>query len=169
MDAFEIRRRLIGSFQRFTESFVEPADLHIREFLEDGSAQGRQWPALWISRSPSFATGGSVGDLVAEGLLHPAAAGVFRVKMGPDDPGTDPIVFHAYQRAAIQTAATGKPNAVLAGLRRRRIGADPHRGGLRRLVCRPAPAAAVLYPPGRRRPVPRYGWSGHATRTSCPG
>lgn len=89
MEAFEIHRRLIEDYRRFTGSFVDPADERVRDFLEHESAQRRQRPAPWLSLNPSFAAGGSVDELGAEGLLHPDAARVFRGKRDRDSPGTE--------------------------------------------------------------------------------
>lgn len=116
MDAFKVHRELIDDYRRFTEGFVGATDSRIREYLERQSAEGRQWPDPWLSLNPSFASGGSVDDLVSEQTLHPDAARVFRVKKDLADTGEDfPIVFHKHQRDAIETAATRKSYVLTTG------------------------------------------------------
>ena len=116
MDAFKVHRELIDDYRRFTEGFVGATDSRIREYLERQSAEGRQWPDPWLSLNPSFASGGSVDDLVREQTLHPDAARVFRVKKDLADTGaSSPIVFHKHQRDAIETAATRKSYVLTTG------------------------------------------------------
>jgi hypothetical protein len=73
MDAFRIHTALIDDYRRFTEGFVDIRDQRIRASVEQQSAQGAQWPDPWLSLNPSFTPGGSVDDLVRDGLLHPKA------------------------------------------------------------------------------------------------
>jgi len=116
LDAFKVHRGLIEDYRRFTEGFVGAADPKIRQYLEQQSAEGRQWPDPWLSLNPSFAPGGSVDELVREHTLHPDAARVFRVKKDLADTGeSTPIVFHKHQRDAIETAATRKSYVLTTG------------------------------------------------------
>jgi hypothetical protein len=71
MDVFEVHERVIADYRSFTSGFVEVRDRRIRAFVEEQFAAGVQWPDPWLSLNPSFATGGAVPELVAEGLLHP--------------------------------------------------------------------------------------------------
>lgn len=116
MDAFKVHRDLIDDYRRFTEGFVDAADTRIREFLDKQSSDGRQWPDPWLSLNPSFAPGGLVDELVADGTLHPDTARVFRAKTHEDDTGENsPIAFHKHQRDAIETAATRKSYVLTTG------------------------------------------------------
>lgn len=116
MDAFKVHRDLIEDYRRFTEGFVGAADPKIRQYLEQQSAEGRQWPDPWLSLNPAFAPGGSVDELVREHTLHPDAARVFRVKKDLADTGEhSPIIFHKHQRDAIESAATRKSYVLTTG------------------------------------------------------
>lgn len=116
MDAFKVHRDLIQDYRRFTEGFVGASDARISEFLEKQSADGRQWPDPWLSLNPAFAPGGSVDELVDQGILHPDSARIFRVKKNQTDSGASaPIVFHKHQRDAIQTAATRESYVLTTG------------------------------------------------------
>lgn len=122
MDAFEVHRRLIDDYRTFTEGFVDIHDPRIRVRVEAEGAQGAQWPAPWLSLNPSFESGGRVDDLVRERLpdrdqtlLHPECARIFRVKSGPDDPGTRPITLHRHQSDAVRVAKTGASYVLTTG------------------------------------------------------
>ena len=42
------------------------------------TAKGEYWPSPLIQLNPSFVGGGSIGELVEEGLLHPECSQIFR-------------------------------------------------------------------------------------------
>ena len=65
--------------------------------------------------APSFAPGGTPGELVGEGLLHSECERIFRVERSPDDTGRDPIVFHRHQRDAVEAAADGRSYVLTTG------------------------------------------------------
>ncbi len=118
MDVFGIRDGLVKDYADFTSSFVAPRDQRIQDKLTQSRAQGKQWPEPWVSLNPNFAPGGSVDELVAEGLLHPTSAKAFRIKI-PPRPGaeaeSEPIRFHRHQRQAIEAAATGSSYVLTTG------------------------------------------------------
>ena len=71
MDVFRVRDRLIEDYREFTGSFVDIHDKDIREHVAERMASGYQWPDPWLSLNPNFASGGTITELVAEGLLQP--------------------------------------------------------------------------------------------------
>src|SRR5450756_1638196 len=115
MDVFGVRDRLIEDYREFTGSFVDIHHKDIREHVAERMAQGYQWPDPWLSLNPSFASGGSVPELVAQGLLVPECERIFRRKSGPLDAGLDPIVLHQHQREAIEVAQSGKSYVLTTG------------------------------------------------------
>lgn len=72
MDIFEIRDQLVNDYQQFTDSFVQIKDARLNEFVQQQSRREGQWPEPWVGLNPTFKSGGSVTDLIAEGLLHPS-------------------------------------------------------------------------------------------------
>jgi superfamily II DNA/RNA helicase len=74
-----------------------------------------QWPDPWLSLNPSFETGGTIPELVTEGLLEAECERIFRVKEAPTDPGTRPLTLHRHQREAIETARSGKSYVLTTG------------------------------------------------------
>lgn len=115
MDVFEIRRRLVDDYRRYTTSFVDIRDPRIKEFVDSELDRGRQWPEPWISLNPSFASGGSVPELVAEGLLHPETERIFRTGKNSAGSAGEPITLHRHQRDAIIAARTGESYVLTTG------------------------------------------------------
>ncbi|MDA8329644.1 MAG: DEAD/DEAH box helicase [Candidatus Dormibacteraeota bacterium] len=115
IDLFSLRESLVQDYKSFTTSFVWPRDSRVRELLRTRLEESDQWPDPWLSLNPSFATGGTPSELVAQGILHPGCERIFRIKEAPEDPGRNPIVFHRHQRDAIEAAATGQSYVLTTG------------------------------------------------------
>ncbi len=115
MDVFEVRDQLVEDYRQFTSAFVDIRDERTRAFVTARLAEGAQWPDPWLSLNPSFATGGTVGELVDEGLLHPECERIFRVKNNASDPGGSALTFHRHQREAIEAARTGAGYVLTTG------------------------------------------------------
>jgi ATP-dependent helicase YprA (DUF1998 family) len=109
VDVFGVRDRLIEDYRQFTGSFVDIHDKAIREHVDERMAQGYQWPDPWLSLNPSFASGGTVSELVGQGLLQPAAKDIFRLGSGQE------LRLHRHQREAIEAARTGKSYVLTTG------------------------------------------------------
>ena len=107
VDVFDIRDQVVEDYQSFTTSFVEPRDRRIAEYLQQVLESEKQWPDPWLSLNPSFASAGAICDAVAEGLLHPECASIFRIKEDITDHGTREIQLHRHQRDAMEVARTG--------------------------------------------------------------
>ncbi|WP_059015767.1 DEAD/DEAH box helicase [Mycobacterium sp. M26] len=115
MDIFNVHKQLIDDYKSFTTSSVTPLDPRVAQYVHDELAEGKQWPEPWISLNPTFASGGSIDDLVAEGLLHAECARIFRPKLSIADPGDRSITLHRHQREAIETAQSGKSYVLTTG------------------------------------------------------
>jgi ATP-dependent helicase YprA (DUF1998 family) len=115
VDVFEVHRSLVDDYRAFTSGFVELRDPRIKQFVDAQLEAGVQWPDPWLSLNPSFAPGGTIEHLVAEGLLHPECERIFRVKTGRDDPGTRGLTLHRHQRDALVAARTGHSYVLTTG------------------------------------------------------
>jgi len=115
MDVFDVRESLIEDYRAFTTGFVEPRDTRIRDFVERRLAEGHQWPDPWLSLNPSFASGGTISQLVEDGLLHPETERIFRVKESLTDPGRRVLELHRHQRDAVEAAASGGSYVLTTG------------------------------------------------------
>jgi superfamily II DNA/RNA helicase len=110
VDVFEVRDRLIGDYREFTGSFVDIHDKRIKQHVDERMANGYQWPDPWLSLNPSFASGGTITELIGQDLLQPAAKDIFRL------PGTgQELRLHRHQREAIEAARTGKSYVLTTG------------------------------------------------------
>lgn len=115
MDVFAIRESLIKDYRAFTSGAVEIRDRRIAQHVADLLDGGAQWPDPWISLNPSFETGGTVADLVDEGVLQPEAERIFRVKQHELDVGSTSLTLHRHQREAIDAARSGESYALTTG------------------------------------------------------
>ena len=113
MDVFLVRDRLIEDYREFTGSFVDIHDKHIREHVAERMARGYQWPDPWLSLNPNFASGGTITDLIAEGLLQPECERIFRLK--DDGPEGSVLRLHQHQREAIEAAHAGRSYVLTTG------------------------------------------------------
>ena len=109
MDIFRVRDRLIEDYREFTGSFVDIHDKAIREHVADRMANGYQWPDPWLSLNPSFASGGTVSELIEAGLLRPETKDIFRLPNGQE------LRFHKHQKEAVEAARTGKSYVLTTG------------------------------------------------------
>jgi superfamily II DNA/RNA helicase len=109
VDVFEVRDRLIEDYREFTGSFVDIHDKAIREHVDERMASGYQWPDPWLSLNPNFASGGTISELVSEGLLQEKARSIFRLENGQE------LRLHRHQKEAIDAARTGKSYVLTTG------------------------------------------------------
>lgn len=114
VDIFEVRDQLVNDYQQFTDSFVQIKDARLNEFVQQQSRREGQWPEPWVGLNPTFKSGGSVTDLIAEGLLHPSCNKIFRAKTKEIDEGL-PLNFYQHQVEAFKAAATGDSYVLTTG------------------------------------------------------
>lgn len=109
MDIFHVRDRLVEDYREFTGSFVDIHDKAIREHVAERMANGYQWPDPWLSLNPSFASGGTVSELIEAGLLQPGNKNIFRLPNGQE------LRLHKHQKEAIEAARTGQSYVLTTG------------------------------------------------------
>jgi ATP-dependent helicase YprA (DUF1998 family) len=115
VDVFDVREQLIDDYSAFTTAFVDINDARIKEYVDNQLDRGDQWPEPWISLNPMFQSGGTVDDLVSQGLLHEECERIFRVKEHISDARGRAITFHKHQRDAIEVARSGKSYVLTTG------------------------------------------------------
>ena len=115
MDVFALHEKVIAQYRAFTSGFVEPYSREIRRYVEQRLDEGVQWPDPWVSLNPAFASGGSISELVREGLLHPECERIFRRKNELTDPGSEVLTLHRHQRDAVEAARTGQSYVLTTG------------------------------------------------------
>ncbi|MGJ0119613.1 DEAD/DEAH box helicase [Williamsia sp. MIQD14] len=115
MDVFEVHKQLVDDYKSFTTSSVEVRNPRLKQHIDELIERGDQWPEPWLSLNPLFESGGSIEELVAEGLLGAECERIFRPKSHPEDVGDRAITLHRHQRQAIEAAQTGKSYVLTTG------------------------------------------------------
>ena len=111
MKIFQLRQRLIDDYGTYVRSFIEIRDERIQARVRQELDAGLLWPQPLIQLNPSFESGGSIDDLVTEGLLHEECRRIFRIQKSHDSDGKV-MRLYRHQVEAIR-AARGKNNYVL--------------------------------------------------------
>ena len=113
MDVFTLRDRVVGDYADYIGSFIKIADPRIDQCVADEMRRGLLWPEPLLQLNPNFQPGKGIGELVAEGALHPQCNAIFRLK---DEDGQGPLLnLHLHQTEAIYAANTGDSYAVTTG------------------------------------------------------
>ncbi|HZO48904.1 MAG TPA: ImmA/IrrE family metallo-endopeptidase [Gaiellaceae bacterium] len=116
MNVFELRQRLVDDYADYTQSFVVIRDERIRERVERELEQGLLWPPPIVQLNPAFEPGGTIDDLVREGLLHERCRQIFRRDKTAEDPAGEPLrryrftIAHVHGRFVCQ-CLEGRPAA----------------------------------------------------------
>lgn len=77
MDAFRLRDSLISEYARYIESFIRIRDDRITEKVRATISEGLLWPDPLVQINPMFESGGTIDELVQEGLLHQECSRIF--------------------------------------------------------------------------------------------
>ena len=115
MDVFDLRAGLIDTYRDYATSFMRIRDDRIRTCVEDALDSGRLWPYPRVGLNPAFKSGGSIKDLVTEGLLHPANRSIFRLHKSSTDAMGKPLSLWRHQAEAIRVAAEDRNYVLTTG------------------------------------------------------
>lgn len=116
MDVFDLRTRLVDSYERFARSFTTIRAADIRDQVETQYRSGRFWPDPLIQLNPRFEPAESVDELVTAGVLHPDTGRVFRIRReGAEESDRDSVRLWVHQRQAVALAARGESFVVTTG------------------------------------------------------
>ena len=107
MDVFDLRQRLVDDYADFTRSFVVIRDEQISARVDEELEAGLLWPHPIVQLNPAFEPGGTIDELVDEGLLHERCRQIFRRGKMAEHPAGDPLRLHRHQREAIEAARRG--------------------------------------------------------------
>ncbi|HEX3643749.1 MAG TPA: hypothetical protein VHV10_20865 [Ktedonobacteraceae bacterium] len=101
MNIFDLRQKLIDDYASYIRSFIQIRDPRIeQEVFHDGML----WPQPLIQMNPMFQPGCSIDELVAQGVLHPACAQIFRRGKDENRPQGDLLHLYQHQEEAIRVA-----------------------------------------------------------------
>lgn len=115
MDVFALRNALVGDYADYVRSFIAIRDPRIRAQVDQELDAGRLWPDPLIQLNPGFEPGGSIDDLVDEGLLHAECRRIFQREKGSPGGGGKPLRLHRHQVEAIRAASTRKSYVLTTG------------------------------------------------------
>lgn len=104
MDVFDLRDRLVSDYQSYTRSFIKIRDPRIGEFVDDVLNSEGFWPEPLLQLNPTFQPGGTIDDLVEQGILHKECSRIFRIDKSDTDHVGKQLLLHEHQREAILKA-----------------------------------------------------------------
>ncbi|WP_025770820.1 DEAD/DEAH box helicase [Thioalkalivibrio sp. HK1] len=114
MDVFELRKEIIEEYEGFSRSFTKIKAQDISSEIDKAYQEGKFWPEPLIQINPNFESGGTLSELVAEGLLEPECERIFRIKRSKDDIGKE-LKLHRHQTDAIHLARENKAYVLTTG------------------------------------------------------
>ena len=115
MDAFDLRDRLVSDYRDYTRSFIKIRDPRIKGFVDDVLNAEGFWPDPLLQLNPTFRSGGTIDDLVAEGVIHEECSRIFRTAKSDTDHLGKPLLLHQHQREAILQATEGRSCVLTTG------------------------------------------------------
>ena len=108
LDVFALRDSVVDEYKRFATSFTSIHAPDIREQVGSIYAGNRYWPEPLIQINPSYKRSTDVGTLVANGVLDPGCADIFRAN-------GQPLSLYKHQEQAIALGAEGESFVVTTG------------------------------------------------------
>src|SRR4030042_4129575 len=108
MDVFQLRDRLVYDYASYTRSFIKISDIRISDLVESELNAGAFWPEPLLQLNPTFLPGGTIDDLVDQGVLHSECKKIFRIDKSDTDLTGKQLLLHTHQREAIIKAKEGK-------------------------------------------------------------
>ena len=112
MDAFRLRKRIIDEYEHYVRSFIRIREPRIARKVNDAIQRNLLWPDPLIQLNPSFESGGSIDDLVQEGILHPECLTIFRDRRSTPSKA---LRLYRHQEEALRAAATGSNYVLTTG------------------------------------------------------
>jgi ATP-dependent helicase YprA (DUF1998 family) len=115
MNVFDLRDRLVGDYASYTRSFIKIADQRISATVESALDAGAFWPAPLLQLNPTYLPGGTIDDLVKEGVLQQECSRIFRLDKTETDHTGKALLLHTHQREAILKAKEEKSYVLTTG------------------------------------------------------
>ena len=115
MNVFELRDRLVSDYASYTRSFIKIADQRVSNRVDSELNAGAFWPEPLLQLNPTFLAAGTIDQMVAEGILHPECARIFRIDKSDTDHTGKPLVLHTHQREAILKAKENRSFVLTSG------------------------------------------------------
>jgi ATP-dependent helicase YprA (DUF1998 family) len=115
MDVFDLRDRLVSDYRSYTRSFIKIRDPRIDEFVDNVLNAEGFWPEPLLQLNPTFQPGGTIDELVDQGVLRKECSRIFRIDKSDTDGVGKQLLLHEHQREAILKAKEGKSYILTSG------------------------------------------------------
>ena len=115
MDVFDLRKRLVDDYKSYTRSFIKIRDPLIKGFVDVHLEDEGFWPEPLLQLNPAFSPGGTIDDLVEQGVLTEECSRIFRVRESSADRRGSQLPLHRHQREAILTAHAERSYVLTTG------------------------------------------------------
>ena len=115
MNVFNFRNQIIQDYSGYISSFISIAQPRLKEFVDGCFNSGSLWPDPLIQLNPTFKPGNTVRALVAEGVLDPACAQVFRREKTTAVGSGEDLLFHQHQEDAIRKSQQNRNYVLTTG------------------------------------------------------
>ena len=115
MDVFDLRGNLVSDYRNYVRSFIKIRDPRIEGFVDGILDAEGFWPEPLLQLNPTFRPGGTIDDLVDEGILHPECSRIFRIDKSETDARGRQLLLHQHQRDAIRKAKEGRSYVLTTG------------------------------------------------------
>lgn len=115
MDVFDLRDRLVSDYQSYTRSFIKIRDPRISDFVDNVLNREGFWPEPLLQLNPTFHPGGTIDELVEQGVLHKECSRIFRIDKSDTDHVGKQLLLHEHQREAILKANQGQSYVLTSG------------------------------------------------------
>ena len=115
MDVFDLRGNLVSDYRDYVRSFIKIRDPRIEGFVDGILDAEGFWPEPLLQLNPTFRPGGTIDDLVEEGILHPECSRIFRIDKSETDHRGRQLLLHQHQREAILKAKEGRSYVLTTG------------------------------------------------------
>ncbi|MDQ2888808.1 MAG: DEAD/DEAH box helicase, partial [Chloroflexota bacterium] len=112
---FDFRDRLIDDYASYVNSFLQIRDPAIHDYVQKQMAEGALWPEPLIQLNPLFEHGEFIDTLVAESVLHPECARIFRKGKSENNAQGQPLRLHRHQSEAVRVAHSGASYVLTTG------------------------------------------------------
>ena len=114
MDVFSFCDQVVKDYGQFSRSFTQVKASDIKIFLDGKYKDGQFWPSPLIQLNPSFVSGGSISELVEQGLIHEECSPIFRWGKEDNKEGHE-LILHKHQREAIEIAGRKESFVITSG------------------------------------------------------
>ena len=104
IDILKLRKRVIGEYRKYVESFLDIRDRRLKDFAEDLLERGDLWPDPLLQCNPGFEKGETAKQLIDDGVLHPEMDKIFTG-----------FQLHKHQAEAIKLGSAGEGFIVTSG------------------------------------------------------